>query len=114
MKLLNFSHPLSEKAAEQLRALAGEFEEIVIPVQLDFEQPVERQLIKLVAAGNTAITGEDAVLYIPPALSFAAAYVTKRIGWRPMPEGTIHLRMVVLRAAPGPVREYVVAEIVDL
>lgn len=114
MKLLNFSHPLSTKAAEQLRYFVGEFEEIRIECQIDFDQPIERQLLALVVAGNTAITGEDAVLYIPPALSFAAAYVTKRIGWRPMPEDTIHLRMVVLMASPGPVREFVVADVVDL
>lgn len=112
MKLLNYSHPLSAKAAEQLRQIVGEFEEISIPVQIDFEKPVNRQLLDLVSAGNAEITDEGAVLFIPPALSFAAAYVTRGLGWRPL--APVWLRMVVLKAASGPVREYVVAEVIDL
>lgn len=113
MILLNYSHPLSAAAAEQLRQAVGEFREVIIPVQIDFGSiSIEQQLMALADAGNTAIADEAEALYIPPALSFAAAFVSRRLGWRP--NAPVALSMVVLKAAPGPLRQFVLAEIVEV
>lgn len=110
MKLINYSHPLSDKAAEKLR-LFYDFTEHRIECEIDFDAPegVEAQLYRLARQGIDLLgEAEKAVLYIPPALSFAAAYVTKRLS-----EFTF-LNIIVLKAAPGPVRQYILAEVVEL
>jgi hypothetical protein len=73
--LVNFSHPLTTSAKVRLAEMVGdEINEIVIPVQLDFDEPMIPQLQGLV---NLAPSSFD--LYIPPSLSVAAAYVTVQL-----------------------------------
>lgn len=107
MKLINYSHPLSAKAAEQLRQYY-DFTEQRIECQIDFEADIEAQLHRLTMEGVSAALGHEQVLYIPPALSFAAAYVTAQL------RNVVELNIIVLKAAPGPVREYILAEVVEL
>lgn len=107
--LLNYSHPLSLSASIQLGELVGEFDEKLIECKIDFSLPIERQLIDLVFAGSKLIRNEYNILYIPPALSFVAAYVTCVLS-----QTYSSLRMVVLKAAPGPLREYVISDVIDL
>lgn len=76
--VLNYSHPLGETAKAQLRERIGEFVEVVVPCQIDFESPIKPQLESLVGAGDKAVREAGAVspsYLIPPALSYAAAYV---------------------------------------
>lgn len=109
MKLINYSHPLSPKAAEELRRFY-DFTEHRIECQIDFDAPegIEAQLHRLAMEGVKLAGDSVQVLYIPPALSFAAAYVTAQL------RNVVELNIVVLKAAPGPVREYVLAEVVEL
>lgn len=96
MKLVNYSHPLSAAAKTRLEEMVGEsVEETVIPVQLDLDAPLRPQLDVLVDACPRHNGG---ILYMPPSLAAAAAYVTARLSYaqsdamRPEPP-----RMVVLR-----------------
>ena len=93
-RLVNFSHPLSPKASARLAEMIGEFEETVIPVQLDLDAALKPQLDTLVDAGMRAHMD----LYIPPALSVAAAYVTAKLSYAqsdamlPVPPAMVVLR----------------------
>ena len=105
--VLNYSHPLTEKARAMLREMIeGEVEERLVPCQLNMEQPLRPQLDALVEQAG------QFDLLIPPALSYAAAYVTARLStsqsdaWPPVPP-----RMVILRR-DGPLGGYVPGEIV--
>lgn len=103
MKLLNFSHPLTSEALTTLEEMTREsVQEIRIPVQIDFERPIKGQLETVVRAGLKA--KENDSIFIPPALSFAAAAVGEGIG---LPAG----RMVVMKSVGMP-RRFIPAEIV--
>ena len=76
VKLINFSHELSAAAKARLEEMVGqEVTEVVVPCQIDMGVPIKPQLDAL------ADQGWGADLYIPPALSFAAAYVTARLSY---------------------------------
>ena len=94
LRLVNFSHALTPAARARLEDMVGPFLEVVIPCQIDMASPVKPRLDALVEqAGNTAPD-----LYIPPALSFAAAYVTARLSFAqsdamlPVPPAMVILR----------------------
>lgn len=108
-RLLNFSHELAPAAKALLEEMIGEtVEETVIPCQLDMEAALKPQLDALVEAAMQCRFD----LYIPPALSYAAGYVTARLSYAqsdamlPVPPS-----MVVLRREGTPPR-FVPAEIV--
>lgn len=92
-RLVNFSHPLSEAAKARLEEMVGPILEVVIPVQLDLESPMKPQLEALVAAAGACVQ-----LFIPPALSYAAAYVTAKLSYAqsdamlPVPPDMVVLR----------------------
>ncbi len=107
--IVNFSHPLAARALAQVEAAAGEaVEEILFPCQIDMERPVKPQLDALVEQ----VAGVRIDYYVPPALSFAAAYVTAKLSYaisdamRPEPPA-----MIVLRREGTP-PQFVLAEIV--
>lgn len=72
--LLNFAHPLSEKAKSQIKELEGEFKEIIVPCQLDFNSKSLSAQIADIEAGNHDVLLMKADLVIAPALS-AGAYL---------------------------------------
>lgn len=88
--LLNFAHPLSEKATKQIKEEVGEFiKEIIVECQLDLSGD-ERSLCGQVAdieAGDHNVRLQDADMFIAPALSSAAAILTRDhlISMRPAP-----------------------------
>lgn len=103
MKLVNFSHPLSSDGMSILEGMVGEpVEEVLIPVKIDFDLPVKKQIQAVVRKGLEA--KEENSLWIPPALSTAAAVVGEGIG---LPAG----RMVVIKSVGIP-RRFVPAEII--
>lgn len=70
-KLLNFSHPLGEKAGNQIQEIEGDFEEIVVPCQLNFEgKSLEAQIADIEASAPIRLMQAD--LVIPPAFAEAA------------------------------------------
>ena len=76
VKLVNFSHGLSAAAKARLEEMVGrEVTEAIVPCQIDMDAPIKPQLDALVERGYSAD------LYIPPTLSFAAAYVTARLSY---------------------------------
>jgi hypothetical protein len=69
--LLNFAHPLGEKAKSQIQEREGEFKEIIIPCQLDFNgKTLAGQIDDLEASGDIRLMEAD--LVVPPAFSEAA------------------------------------------
>ena len=66
-KIVNYSHPLSESAKAQIADELGEFEEVIVPVDLDLDADLWQQVDKLV--------DRSADYVIPPALG-VAAYMT--------------------------------------
>lgn len=105
--LLNYSHPLTERARAALQEMTGNSViERLVACQLDMEQPLLPQLDALVAQAG------QFDLLIPPSLSYAAAYVTARLSvaqsdaWPPIPP-----RMVILRRE-GALGGYMPSEIV--
>lgn len=78
-KIVNFSHPLSSDALAQTKERVGKDVEIVqIPVQIDFNADLRDQFDNLVEAAMKQMPF-DAI--VPPALSYAAAYVTARLSY---------------------------------
>ena len=78
-KIINFSHPLSADALAQIEERVGQnVEEVRVPVQVDFDAPLRPQFDTLVETAMHALPF-DAV--IPPALSYAAAYVVARLSY---------------------------------
>ena len=114
MKILNMSHPLSGEAIEQIASLTGcpkeDIQEIMIPVQLDMDADIKVQLDAIChqvwLKGHHAWLEHERVLYIPPALSFAAAAVAASLG-----NGAFYPPMVVMKGVGTP-RRFVVAAIV--
>lgn len=72
--LLNFSHPLTEEGMEKAKTLLGldELEQVVVPVQLDFDRPLEPQLERLVEECHR----HTPVAIVPPSFAPAAAYLS--------------------------------------
>lgn len=119
--VLNYSHPLSDKAKLQLVAAYGEINEVLVTCQIDFDGDIERQLSALVELGHKALydagvgTGETFESYwetwpdliVPPALSFAAAYVSREFMHSEHRAG-----MIVLKASPGAVRQFELATVI--
>lgn len=141
--VLNFSHRLSETAKGQIAEKIGDFVEVVQPCQLDLTQPLRPQLEAIVeegmlkvgeVVGNVAYTDYNGSAVepepvgtahypvplpaypdyiIPPALSYAAAYVgavfasaqSDAVAPSPAP-------MIILRREGIP-PEYVLAEILQ-
>lgn len=104
--LVNFSHPLSEAALLRLEDMIGEsVQEIIIPCQLDLEAPMGPQLDALLQQSEAATMksgregrGYGMDLYIPPALSYAAGYLTAKLSYAqsdamlPVPPAMVVLR----------------------
>lgn len=99
--VLNYSHPLSDAAREQLEEQIGPFREITVPCQIDFDLAIRPQLDRLVNDGLSQVAEPDYI--IPPALSYAAAYIGARFA-------SAHLIVLKRSASLPPV--YVLAEIV--
>lgn len=117
--LVNFSHPLSVAAKAALEEMVGDsVQEFVIQCQIDFDQPVKPQLDALVKQVDVVLRGEPAILrymhlYIPPSISYAAAYVTARLSFAQsdaMPPDPPD--MVVLKRSGGAVPQFIPCEIV--
>jgi len=95
-RLVNFSHELSAEARARLEEMVGPVLETVIPCQLDLDAPLRPQLDALLAANERALVRMD--LYIPPALSYAAGYITARLSYAqsdamlPVPPDMVILR----------------------
>ena len=69
--LLNFAHPLSEKANAQIQAIEGDFEEIIVKCQLSFEgKSLEAQVADIEASAPIRLIQAD--LVVPPAFAGAA------------------------------------------
>lgn len=70
-KLLNFSHSLSAKARAQIQEIEGDFEEIIVPCQLDFEgKSLDAQVNDIEASAPIRLMQAD--LVVPPAFAEAA------------------------------------------
>jgi hypothetical protein len=93
-RLVNFSHALSPAARARLEEMVGPVLEVVIPCQIDMDAPIKPQLDMLVEQAGNSVPD----LYIPPALSFAAAYVTAKLSYAqsdamlPVPPAMVVLR----------------------
>lgn len=71
--LLNFAHPLGEKAKAQIKKLEGEFQEVQVRCQLDFEgKSLDAQIADIEASAPVRLMNAD--LVIAPAFS-AGAYL---------------------------------------
>jgi len=71
-RLVNYSHPLGNKAKKQIKGEIGEFEEIVVHVQFDLEGDLLKQVDDLL--------DPTADYIIPPAFG-AAAYIMGMRNW---------------------------------
>lgn len=75
--LLNFAHPLSEEIISDIETEVGEFiEEIRVPCQLDLNRDLRGQVADL-EAGPHGVRLQEADMFIAPALSSAAAILTR-------------------------------------
>lgn len=100
--ILNYSHPLSPETLAQVAAALGDgVQQNMVVCQLDMDAPIRPQLDALVSAGRRGHFD----LLVPPALSFAAAYVTAALSYETMPS------LVVLRRSISPLGGYELAEI---
>lgn len=109
--LVNYSHPLIPETLEQIKREVGDdVREVIIPAQIDFSKPIKPQLDALVAEGQK----HKIDLLIPPALSYAAAYVTARLSCAqsdamlPIPPNIVVLKRDTSSITP----KFVLAEIV--
>lgn len=70
--LLNFAHPLSEKAKKQIEDEVGEWiKEIIVPCQLDFNgKSLDAQIADIEASSSVRLMEAD--LVVPPAFAEAA------------------------------------------
>lgn len=73
--LINFAHPLGEKAKSQIEEIEGEFEELEVKCQLDLAQPLRWQLSGI--SINAEVRLQNADMIIAPALSSAAALLMR-------------------------------------
>jgi len=79
MRVVNFSHPLSEVAIEQL----GHPKIENVRVQIDLDAPVASQIVKIVDTVETPLDGTVAGLAIVlPGMSEATAYILTDIHGR--------------------------------
>ena len=79
LRIVNFSHPLSEAAIEQL----GHPEIENVRVQIDLDAPVASQIVKIVDAVETPLDGTTAGLAIVlPGMSEATAYILAELHGR--------------------------------
>lgn len=70
-KLLNFTHPLSPETRAQIREIKGDFEEIIVSCQLDFNgKSLEAQVADIEASAPIRLMQADMV--VPPAFAEAA------------------------------------------
>lgn len=82
LTVVNFSHPLTEAAISKLALLIGVTEDdlyiITQPVQVDLFQPLTEQVMELVRQAVVAADNNpyNIDLFIPPGLSWVAAYMT--------------------------------------
>ena len=109
--ILNYSHPLGETARRQLREQIGEFTEVQVSVQIDFDQPLRPQLVRLVvdgmvavgeAVGNVVYTDANGSM-VEPEPSELAAYPVTQPGY---PDYVIPPSLAVAAAYVGGVMSY--------
>lgn len=104
MKLLNYSHPLSNEAHALLTSMVGEpVEETRVPVRLHFDKEIAGQLAEVVAH---LLQGVEWGLVIPPAHAIAAVGSAMR-------QLSSHPRIVVMKPVGLPVR-FVPAEVLHV
>lgn len=97
--LINFAHPLSEAAREQIAVRVGNFTEVHRPPQFDLSLPLAGQVEDLAVGADV----QHADLVIPPALSAAATLLprhfkpgnTPRIVWLKREDGIMPPRFVL-------------------
>ena len=114
MLIVNFSHHLTDRQVEQIKALAkAPVEEVrTVLARLDQAEPLEPQITAIVDA--TGLSSEEwqtrPLLINPPGYAPAAfvllAELHGRIGHFPS--------LIRLRPKPGPVTSYEVAELLNL
>ena len=78
--IANFSHPLSQAAKEymdRMYAAGGGLHIIDVPVQIDTDKPLARQVEALVAVAVSQANNNAANIdmFIPPGLNFAAVFL---------------------------------------
>jgi hypothetical protein len=111
MIILNYSHPLGPVAKQQLTERIGPFDEVVVPCQIDMDQPIQPQLEALVDTGLDILVEDRDFLIIPPALSFAAAHVAARLKEELVSLANREALPMIILKAEGTPRQYVLAEI---
>jgi len=75
VRVINFSHALSEKATSQLTERFGEVEVINVPVSVDMAQPLGAQVEELLKPVQEHFNGATPVAVVLPGLSVAATLV---------------------------------------
>ncbi len=114
MILLNFSHPITDEQRRVIEQMTGQRVDIImIPSQMDVQQPLAPQMAAMVeAAGLTPEQWQtESILISPPALNFSAvallAELHGRMGYFPP---VLRLRPVADSLSPS----FEVAEIMNL
>lgn len=97
--IVNYSHPLTQYAKDQLFDEIGPFTEVDVPVNIDFTKPILGQVEALALQCPT-----EATHIIPPALSYATAVLMRLL--RPLP-------IIVLKREGTP-SQFVLSEIVSV
>jgi len=111
--IFNFSHPLSQKTAEQITQAVGENRVAVIRVQLDLSQPLKPQVFDIC---HSAVNEHGKPDYILPPMHAYAAVLTDRYfsqpedDYPPCVTYTPVIRLVMENGTTPPV--FVLAEII--
>ncbi len=110
MHILNFSHPLSEDAVQQLTERFGEPQIRNIRVQLDMSQPLEDQVRQVVDSVGFAPAEWQTLPFavVLPGASVATALVLAEVHGR---SGGFPLVVVL---SPGQDRVFRVSEVINL
>ncbi|MEW6574627.1 MAG: CRISPR-associated protein Csx15 [Bacillota bacterium] len=115
MRVLNFTHPLTDENLEEIKALAGcaIAEVIEVPSQIDLKEPLDRQIEELVeGVGLTARQWQtEPVVVNLPSLNYSAAVLLAQL------HGRMGHFPPVLRLRPvhgGLIPRFEVAEILNL
>lgn len=100
--ILNFGHPLSDQAKEELKEVVGLHTTAWIKVQIDLNQSVGEQVFKLCREAVEKFGRPDYV--IPPGHALAAIYVDRFFsgveGFPPAMFYTPIIRLVMIGAVP--------------
>lgn len=108
--LVNCGHPLSDDAAAELASRIGEYDTVMVPVNLDVEAPLAEQVATAIA--DTGISSEDwqtrGIVVGLPGMSAAAGIVLAEVHGR---SGSFPRVLHLVRGGDGVFR---LGEIIDL